>query len=49
MFLKIGHRGARAYEVENTIESFKKAIELGVNAIEFDVRATKGRKAYCLS
>ena len=44
MFLKIGHRGARAYEVENTIESFKKAIELGVNAIEFDVRATKDGK-----
>ena len=38
MFLKIGHRGARAYETENTIGSFRKAIELGVNAIEFDVR-----------
>lgn len=41
MFLKIGHRGARAYEIENTIESFKKAIDLGVNAIELDVRRTK--------
>ena len=38
LFLKIGHRGARAYEVENTIESFKKAVALGANAIEFDVR-----------
>jgi len=44
MFLKIGHRGARAYETENTLESFKKALELGVNAIEFDVRATKDGK-----
>lgn len=44
MFLKVGHRGARAYEIENTIESFKKAIELGVNAIEFDVRKTKDGK-----
>ena len=26
MFLKIGHRGARGYEIENTLESFKKAI-----------------------
>jgi glycerophosphoryl diester phosphodiesterase len=32
MFLKVGHRGARAYEIENTLESFKKAIELGVEA-----------------
>ncbi|MDI6728599.1 MAG: glycerophosphodiester phosphodiesterase [Thermodesulfovibrionales bacterium] len=44
MFLKVGHRGARAYEIENTIESFKRAIELGVNAIEFDVRKTKDKK-----
>jgi len=44
MFLKIGHRGARAYEIENTIESFKKALELGVNAVEFDVRTTKDGK-----
>jgi glycerophosphoryl diester phosphodiesterase len=38
MFLKIGHRGAKALEVENTLESFKKAVQLGVNAIELDVR-----------
>lgn len=38
MFLKVGHRGAKAYEIENTLESFKKAIELGANAIELDVR-----------
>ncbi|MCW4053584.1 MAG: glycerophosphodiester phosphodiesterase family protein [Candidatus Bathyarchaeota archaeon] len=39
--LRIGHRGARAYEPENTLRSFKKAIELGVDAVEFDVRKTK--------
>lgn len=39
--LKIGHRGARAYEPENTLRSFKKALELDVDAVEFDVRKTK--------
>jgi len=39
--LKIGHRGARAYEPENTLRSFRKAIELGVDAVELDVRRTK--------
>jgi glycerophosphoryl diester phosphodiesterase len=39
--LKIGHRGARAYEPENTLLSFKRAIELGVDAVELDVRRTK--------
>jgi glycerophosphoryl diester phosphodiesterase len=39
--LRIGHRGARAYEPENTIRSFKKALEIGVDAVELDVRKTK--------
>lgn len=39
--LKIGHRGARAYEPENTLRSFRKALELGVDAVELDVRRTK--------
>ena len=39
--IKVGHRGARAYEPENTLLSFKKAIELGVDAVELDVRRTK--------
>ena len=34
----IGHRGASGYEPENTLRSFEKAIELGVDIIEFDVR-----------
>jgi glycerophosphoryl diester phosphodiesterase len=41
MFLKVGHRGAKAYETENTLESFMKAIELGANAIELDVRISQ--------
>jgi glycerophosphoryl diester phosphodiesterase len=39
--LRIGHRGARAYEPENTLRSFKKAVEIGVNAVELDVRKTR--------
>jgi glycerophosphoryl diester phosphodiesterase len=39
--LRIGHRGARAYAPENTLASFKKALEIGVDAIELDVRRTK--------
>ena len=35
--LKIGHRGAKAYVVENTIASIEKALELGVDGIEIDV------------
>ena len=35
--LKIGHKVARAYEPENPLKSFKKAIELGVNANELEV------------
>lgn len=34
----IGHRGACAYEPENTLRSLAKAVELGVTWIEFDVR-----------
>jgi len=44
MLLRVGHRGARAYEIENTLESFRKAIELGVNAVELDVRRSKDEK-----
>lgn len=44
MFLKVGHRGAKAYEIENTLESFKKAVALGANAVELDVQKTKDEK-----
>ncbi|MDD5342518.1 MAG: glycerophosphodiester phosphodiesterase family protein [Patescibacteria group bacterium] len=35
--IRIGHRGACGYEPENTLRSFRKAIELGVEMTEFDV------------
>lgn len=37
----IGHRGAAGLALENTMASFKKAIEIGVAALEFDVHVTK--------
>ncbi len=39
--LIIAHRGAPSEGRENTIESFDKAIALGADMIEFDVRRTK--------
>ena len=36
-----GHRGAMAYEPENTLLSVKKAIDFGVDGIEVDVRKCK--------
>lgn len=35
--LAIGHRGAAGHMPENTVVSFEKALELGADAIEFDV------------
>lgn len=37
----IGHRGARGLETENTIESIQKALDLGVDCVEFDVWTSK--------
>ena len=37
----IGHRGAAGLEPENTLRSFRRALELGVDVIECDVRMTK--------
>lgn len=39
--LKIGHRGACGHKPENTILSFSTAVDLGADAIEFDVRSCK--------
>ena len=36
-----GHRGCRGLLPENTIPGFVKAIELGVDVLEFDVVITK--------
>jgi glycerophosphoryl diester phosphodiesterase len=35
--LRIGHRGAAALERDNTLASYQRAIELGVDFVEFDV------------
>ena len=35
--IKIGHRGAKGYVAENTLASFEKAMNLGVDGIELDV------------
>jgi glycerophosphoryl diester phosphodiesterase len=40
MPLRIGHRGAAGYEQENTLKSFRRAIEIGVDYIETDLRQT---------
>ena len=36
--LRIGHRGAAALAPENTIESVRAAVAVGVDGVEFDVR-----------
>ena len=36
----IGHRGARFEAPENTIPGFRYAIDLGLTAVEFDIRMT---------
>ncbi|MGZ9674818.1 glycerophosphodiester phosphodiesterase [Flavobacterium sp. GNP001] len=35
--LKIGHRGTKGYEPENTLVSFQKALDMHVDGIELDV------------
>lgn len=40
-FLIIGHRGACGYKPENTLSSFQKALDMGVDMIELDVYVCK--------
>jgi glycerophosphoryl diester phosphodiesterase len=44
-FLRIGHRGAVAHAPENTLRGFRRAAELGADAVEFDVRWTADGQA----
>ncbi len=39
-FFIVAHRGASAYEPENTLRSIRRAIEMGADAVEVDVRMT---------
>jgi glycerophosphoryl diester phosphodiesterase len=41
VILKIAHRGASGYVLENTLSSFKKALKLKVDMIELDVHLSK--------
>ncbi len=41
----IGHRGAAGLLPENTLAGFKKAMELGVDTIELDIRITADNEA----
>ncbi len=41
----VAHRGATAYAPENTLEAFERAVELGADWIELDVRLTRDRVA----
>jgi len=42
------HRGANRYAPENTLPAFEKAIRLGADFVEFDVRTTSDGKFYLL-
>lgn len=44
MVTVVGHRGAAGLEPENTIVSFKRALELGVDNVELDVHLTKDKE-----
>ncbi|MGE5227087.1 MAG: glycerophosphodiester phosphodiesterase [Planctomycetaceae bacterium] len=46
--LVVAHRGASAERPENTLASFERAIEVGADAVEFDVRITADGHAVVL-
>lgn len=40
-FVRMAHRGASGYAPENTLPAFERAMALGTDALDLDVRATK--------
>jgi glycerophosphoryl diester phosphodiesterase len=46
--LVVGHRGVPALHQENTIAGFRRAVALGLPAVELDVRLTADRQAVCV-
>ena len=37
----VGHRGAKAYEPENTLRSIRRALDLGVQGVEIDIHLSR--------
>src|SRR3990172_151413 len=46
--LRVGHRGAGGYAPENTLASFRKALELKVDMFELDVRLCRSGEVVVL-
>jgi len=46
--LVVGHRGVPLLHQENTLAGFRRAVELGIPAVELDVRLTADRRAVCV-
>ncbi len=44
----VGHRGVPLLHQENTLAGFRRAVALGVPAVELDVRLTADRRAVCV-
>lgn len=44
----VGHRGVPRLHQENTLAGFRRAVALGVPAVELDVRLTADRRAVCV-
>src|SRR5437868_11354418 len=40
-YLNVAHRGASAYEPENTLRAFRRAMELGADMSELDLQLSK--------
>jgi glycerophosphoryl diester phosphodiesterase len=47
-FLVTGHRGAAGLEPENTVRSFRRACDLGVDRVETDVQLTRDGRLVCI-
>lgn len=46
--LVVGHRGVPALHQENTLAGFRRAVELGVPAVELDVHLSRDGRAVCI-
>jgi glycerophosphoryl diester phosphodiesterase len=46
--LVVGHRGVPLLHQENTLAGFRRAVGLGIPAVELDVRLTADRRAVCV-